>query len=296
MFWVFSTLIATIASGLLAVGVKFSEYYYNYTSTSSAILFFTSVFFIIYSLILKHKFQFNYFSSIAGLFFGSMMYFLFKSIATMSNPGIAMALIRTQVVLTLIAGLFIFKYKLNIVKILSILVLLGGAFMIVLFDKNKNKDKKCKSKKWIIYIILAIILYSGYDVTTKLAVQKIDTHNHTLIAIVFAFIIAFLLELGVDKKIGLIDDKVFSKKDEKYRKYHIISLSLSCVFMILFFIFINRGISDAPRPSYAKAILVFSMVITTIVSKFLIKGSKINPKQWGGMALIVGGILGITLL
>jgi len=327
MNWILSSFIATISAGLIAVSGKIGEYYYTFASFIATVMFLVCLLILPYNLITGKKILFNIFSSLSGIFFGLTLFFLFRAIKFVNNPGIAVALLRCQCILTLLFGYFLFKYKINVKIILSIIVILIGAFIIVIFEnKSKNRDSTIgggvyelgairgsdyKSKelkesfnfndkmfggdsKWILYILIAIVFYSLYDIFTKLAVKEINPFSHTLIVVIFSFLVLLLIQIFMERKIGLTTKSENLIERNKYTKYHLLSVLITSLLTCFFLLFLNISILNAPRPSYVKAILVFSMVITTIISKFMVPGAKITIEQWGGMFLVVCGILGLT--
>ena len=298
MIWVLSSILTAVCASLIWLTTKILgfKYYSYFILLIGRVLL--PIIAIIYCFIKKEKIQLNVFSIFSGIVFTFVPFFVIRGLEYVNNPGKFMAVFRTQIILTLILGVIIFKYKVYPLKMVSILVILGGVFMVVFLKKKDKQQIKSKDNNlWILYAIGAIIAYSIYDILVKKATNQVSIVNQITQSSILTLICSLVIFFIQQKKFKIIKDAV--NTDEyvnNYNKYIIPSMIINIVCGAFFIILLNYSISIAPKPAYVKAVLVFSIVITTGLSELILKKSNINIKQWMGILVLITGILGLIFL
>lgn len=300
MIWVLSSILTAVCGSLIWLTSKILEFKYHSYFILVLVSSLLPIISLLYCFFRKEKLQLNIFSIISGILYTFVPFFVIKGLKYVNNPGKFLSVFRTQIILTFILGVIIFKYTINPLKLFSMLVTLGGVFMVVfLEDKNKN-EKKCKDKDnklWIIYAIGAIVAYSLYDIFVKKATTQISITNQITQSSTLTCICSLIIFFILQKKFKISKDDINPDKYiTNYDKYIIPSIIINVICGAFFIILLNYSISIAPKPSYVKAILIFSLVITTSVSNIILKKSNINLKQWMGILVLISGILGLIFL
>ena len=209
-----------------------------------------------------------------------------------------MSIFRTQAVLTYIASIFLFHSSVSKIKIIGIITVIFGAFIITSFNEKKenanfetNKINKKNNKEWILYAFAAGIFMTLKDITTKISLskQKIDLAVYVFVSLAAASVTSFIYQFIKTKNIKL-ESKQKNKKHEKYMYVSIIAF-----IFILYAITVGLSTSLAPNPGMPKAIDSAGIILTLILSKFLFKNSKIDKKQWLGVVILIIGVIAISL-
>ena len=112
------------------------------------------------------EFSFNKYAVASGLFLMLVIHFLSQALIRVNNPGIPTALLRFQVVITFFLSLYFFNSKFEYLKLLFILLMIVGIFLILLGKKSKDKKEK-KDNTYLLYVLGSIISFSIYDIFIK---------------------------------------------------------------------------------------------------------------------------------
>ncbi len=180
---------------------------------------------------------------------------------------------KTSIVLTLLLSSVFLNEKITIIKIISMILILIGTFLM-----TNIKAKKCDNK-WLIYAILTAIFTSLATILGKIGIKDIESNFGTLIRTIIVFIIIWSIVFikGKHKEI-----KVINKKSWLFILLSGITTGLSwlCYFKAL----------QGGEASIVFPIEKLSIVVAIIFSCIFLK-EKINKKSILGLILIVVGTL-----
>ena len=180
---------------------------------------------------------------------------------------------KTSIVLTLLLSSLFLNEKITIIKIISMVLILIGTFLM-----TNIKAKKCDNK-WLIYAILTAIFTSLATILGKIGIKDIESNFGTLIRTIIVFIIIWSIVFikGKHKEI-----KVINKKSWLFIFLSGITTGLSwlCYFKAL----------QGGEASIVFPIEKLSIVVAIIFSCIFLK-EKINKKSILGLILIVVGTL-----
>lgn len=180
---------------------------------------------------------------------------------------------KTSIVLTLLLSSVFLNEKITIIKIISMILILIGTFLM-----TNIKAKKCDNK-WLIYAILTAIFTSLATILGKIGIKDIESNFGTLIRTIIVFIIIWSIVFikGKHKEI-----KVINKKSWLFILLSGLTTGLSwlCYFKAL----------QGGEASIVFPIEKLSIVVAIIFSCIFLK-EKINKKLILGLILIVVGTL-----
>jgi len=285
---------SAFAASFWSITMKISDNYYkSYSYLPIMILINAILAFML--LLYKNPIRgFTILSIFTGIFQALTIYFYSKAIKSTNNPGIVASLVRVQVLLTFILSIFILHTQFDVKKLVSICVIIIGAYIVI---RGEGKRKNDKSKHFIIYTIIASIMYSLFDIFTKLSLNKVNIYYHLVIMLITAFIVFSILQICEYKNYGLVKPEKKTKGDIKlFNKYNILSVILSGVFNFLVVYLLIKSIGSSSDPSYPKAVMAISIIITTVLSKFMVKNANTNTTEIIGIITILIGVGGVALL
>lgn len=341
MIWIFYSLLYALFSAINGVGIKLVGRYFGHLTLGLSIGLICSFFIIIYMIInnqISDLKKINKIEIIIGLVFGLFNYFLLKALLAYHNPGVILSILRTQVILTMIFGIFFLKTKIDFTKIILLIFFLIGV-ILTLFEinfKKKRKDNKfiesedeqnihyyinngnkeriknlkiklSKSKdnqidknnySWIIYIFLAIILYSIVDLISKYKSNSVFMSTHNLCLMIgysFVFLIIIIIKKLFFRNIKTISENTIEEEilvnnsKFKYLKSYIFLLLLSIVFLLTI-LNLTLGISNTNTPSLVKAIGCCSILIAIILSLFVFKEKPKINQIIGSFIIIISSL------
>ena len=180
---------------------------------------------------------------------------------------------KTSIVLTLILSSIFLNEKITIIKIISMILILLGTFLMT----NKS-TKKCDNK-WLIYAILTALFTSLATILGKIGIKDIESNFGTLIRTIIVFIIIWIIVFirGKHKEI-----KIIKKKSWLFIILSGITTGLS---WLCYFKALQNGEASIVFP-----IEKLSIVVSIIFSCIFLK-EKINRKSIIGLILIITGTL-----
>lgn len=180
---------------------------------------------------------------------------------------------KTSIVLTLLLSSVFLNEKITIIKIISMILILIGTFLM-----TNIKAKKCDNK-WLIYAILTAIFTSLATILGKIGIKDIESNFGTLIRTIIVFIIIWTIIFIKSKHKEI---KLINKKSWLFILLSGITTGLSwlCYFKAL----------QGGEASIVFPIEKLSIVVAIIFSCIFLK-EKINKKSILGLILIVVGTL-----
>ena len=137
---------------------------------------FTIAFLLIflYNLFFRQDFKPNYPMLIGGLLCGIQLFFLNKGFAEMNNPGLGVALFRTEIIFTTIVAYFLFKSPMTIEMIVYMLIIVVGMYLLSM--KDSGSGEAFEFGEWQLYTVIAL----GCVVITDGLMKFIMTSNKNI--------------------------------------------------------------------------------------------------------------------
>lgn len=225
--YIFYALLAALTSGITTLFAKKSL-----NSNSNLITFLRTIIIFLFTIlvVLLFKVEFiklNYktllFLSLSGVFTALLWICYFKALS-LSSVNKVTPVDKTSIVLTLILSSIFFNEKITLYKIISIIFMLFGTYLMV------GKSNKTEGNKWIFYAILTSIFNSIATIIAKFGIRDIDALYATFIRVAVVFICIFLYII-IRKDYKYI--KNIKKKDYLYIILSGISTSLSWLFYFM---------------------------------------------------------------
>lgn len=325
MGWILYSILVALIGAIANSESKIGLLHYTTIEFVPYFLLCACIFLSIYIGINKDftKLFFDYNSLIVGITFAIAVFLLNESIARASNPGLSMAVMRTQAILSAILSYFAFGTPLNIVKIGCMIVVLVGVYFITIGDKNHKHIKHNKqiihnkhthnkhhkndkhntqesflnkefhsNNSWIIFSLLSGVAFSIMDIFTKRStmvknnlIENIVFHKY-IIATVILFIYMYITS-------GTIQLQSITGKSRLTIMDYLILVF--CGFLsLLYGGFIAQACKLAPNVGYVKSIDCLGIPITTILSSYMLNVS-ISKESWIGIVIVVLGVIGLSV-
>lgn len=186
---------------------------------------------------------------------------------------------KSSTILTMILAMIFLGEKITILKIISIVLIGIGTYLMI---EKKEDDKQAKDNKWLLFAFGSAIFASLTSILGKLGIEGVESNLGTAIRTIVVLIMAWIV-VFVTKKQGEI--KNIDKKSWKF-------LLLSGLTTGLSWLCYYKALQDG-EASIVVPIDKLSIVITIAFSYFILK-EKLSKKSLLGLILIVVGTL--TLL
>jgi transporter family protein len=181
---------------------------------------------------------------------------------------------KTSTVITLILSYLFLDENITYIKIISIILIIMGTYLMVGKSQNKNNNKT-----WILYAILTAIFTSLSAILGKIGINNIDPNIGNLIRTFIVFIIIWIVVI-FGKKYNEI--KKVNKKDWIFIILSGVSTGLS---WLMFFQALKVGEASKVFP-----IEKLSVVVAVLFSSIFLN-EKLNKKSITGLISITLGIL-----
>lgn len=181
---------------------------------------------------------------------------------------------KTSTVITLILSYLFLDENITYIKIISIILIIMGTYLMVGKSQNKNNNKT-----WILYAILTAIFTSLSAILGKIGINNIDPNIGNLIRTFIVFIIIWIVVI-FGKKYNEI--KKVNKKDWIFIILSGVSTGLS---WLMFFQALKVGEASMVFP-----IEKLSVVVAVLFSSIFLN-EKLNKKSITGLISITLGIL-----
>ncbi len=225
MGYIFS-LLAALFSGLTTIFAKLSVTNVSSTLSTGLRTFVILIFSVIIFLFFGNLSTISTYSLIFIILSGITTFLLwityFKALS-LADVSLVTPLDKLSIILTLILSFIIFKEKITIIKLISMLFMILGAFLMV------KKDKKPKNN-YIIYSLLTAFFTSLATILGKFGLKDVDSLLATTLRtlIVFIILIIYILVKNEYK-----DIKKINKKDILYIILSGLSTCLSWTFYFI---------------------------------------------------------------
>jgi drug/metabolite transporter (DMT)-like permease len=259
----------------------------------------------LFNVIRKVSFDYNLFGLIAGVCQAICGITLTKSFATSPNPGLTMAVFRTQAIITTVMAFFLFHSNITVSKIVAMGVVVAGVYLL---SKTKPKDdketpeefknpeqaksKKNSSKMWLWMALLGGLVMSCKDILTK---KALVADNKGVYNILFNSVLAQGIVLLIYDRITTGSFRVTDINGDgevDWKDY--LTIGWTGVIFAAYMLTVISATQTAPNVGYAKAIDTLGVIITSISSHFIF-GSELTKESLGGIAMVISGVLYISI-
>lgn len=219
-------LLAALFSGLTTIFAKLSVT--NVSSTLSAglrtfvILIFSVIIFFIFGNFSNMSINSLIFIILSGITTFLLWISYFKALS-LADVSLVTPLDKLSIILTLILSYIFFKEKITIIKLISMVFIILGAFLMV------KKEKKQKNN-YIIYSLLTAFFTSLVTILGKFGLKNVDSFLATTLrtSVVFIILTIYILVKNEYKNI-----KKIKKKDILYIVLSGLSTCLSWTFYFI---------------------------------------------------------------
>lgn len=285
-------ILSTLFAVLQAVMVILSKYIMkNLTSeaTLTYMLLIQLIVVILYNTYKGYPVKFNVYSMVGGITFGIANLGLMMGVDKSTNPGLADALMRLQVLFTTLFSVLFLNQKLTNKTIIGMVLAIIGAIMIT-YTKKTDKNKKEGFKNidkipWYIFPLLGGILLSVKDVCGVAAV------NNGMEPATFVFSVSLFSSVALMLYNYSITHSFLPQfKNNNNRVETIIELMIAGLSMTVAAYLITHAMPLAPNAGYSKSLSLLSVVLTTGYSVIFLKDKLTAQKLFGVISLIIGCI------
>ena len=212
---------------------------------------------------------------LSGLSTGASWLFYFKALQ-IGNINKVAAVDKTSVVLTIILSFIFFQEPINLYKIIGILGITIGTYMML---EKKESNVEEKGNRWFLYAILSVIFASMTTILGKIGITDIESNLGTAIRTSVVLIMAWM--------IVFITNNQNTLKHIPKREYIFLCLSglaTGCSWLCFY-----RALQIGPA-SLVTPIDKLRIVVTVVFSHLFLH-EKVAKKPWKGLFLILSGTL-----
>jgi drug/metabolite transporter (DMT)-like permease len=292
--WILPTVFMTLVGGLYGSFIKIAQNNYDADSILPFCLFINAIMIVALNTFKKVPFQIEKYAIGAGLTFSLTIYYFNKAISEIANPGIPVAVSRTQIILTYFASLLLFHQKFSIKRFGSLMVIILGAFITIM-----GQFSQVKSYNWLKDALFASFWSSVNDIFSKYSLNKVSNNIFLNNEIISATILLGIIQIVKTKQLGLKKLKKETNKSsfELFNKVPVIPIIILMLSQFFMLYYTGAAFKLASNPAYPRAVFMAGqVVITTITSLLLEKNAEINIKESIGMLLIIIGAVGTVVM
>ena len=227
IMYIFYALLAALTSGITTLFAKKSL-----NTNSNLVTFLRTIIIFLFTIVVVFLFKVEFvkldfktllFLILSGIFTALLWICYFKALS-LSSVNKVTPVDKTSIVLTLILSSIFFKERITLYKIVSIVFMLFGTYLMV------GKSDKENNNKWLFYAILTSIFNSIATIIAKFGIKDVDALYATFIRVLVVLVCIFLyIFIRKDYK----DIKNIKKKDYLYISLSGISTSLSWLFYFM---------------------------------------------------------------
>lgn len=313
MNWLVFSVLGALLSSVWSLSVKkglttiFSTDFVSWYAVVSL------VFTFIFNVAKRVSFSVNPFGLLAGICQGVCSIALTKSFNISPNPGLTMAVFRTQSIVTAILAYFLFQSSISIPKIVAMGVVVIGVYLLSktkpvateeftthpTHQKSKTDStggdtvsENHSGKKWLWLALSAGVIMSLKDILTK---KALVAPNQGVYNILFNSVLTQALVLLVYDKITTGNFSVRDLNGDSrvnWKEYG--TIGWTGFIFAAYMLTVIGATRTAPNVGYAKAIDTLGVIITSVASHYMF-GSQLTKQSMGGIALVISGILYISL-
>ena len=190
--WIVFALLAALFSGLTTIcakkGVKNVDSMLASSIRTTVVLLISFLIVILFSSFDRVNFKTIAFLILSGASTTLLWLNYFKAL-DLGNVNEVTPVDKTSIVLTLILSCIFLNEKITVIKIISSILIISGAFLMV------NKKEHSNNKRWIKYAILTAIFTSVSAIISKIGLRDIEPNLGNLYRTIFVFIFMWLIVL-----------------------------------------------------------------------------------------------------
>ena len=287
--WIVLSLIFAVLQAIIVIASKYAMTNMDPVATVSYVLIGQFIVVACYNLFKGYKLNFDMLSILGGVSFGLAQLGLMLGLDKASNPGLADALLRLQVVMTTLLSVVFLGHPLSYTGIIGIAIAIVSAIMISYDPRenfDNNKEKKEATIPWYVYPALGGVFLSIKDVLGVVAVNKGTTSEMFVFSVsLFSALTLFIYNYYLTKTI----EPQFKNDKNKYESLLFIVIAAICGAISQFTI--TTAMPLAPNAGYAKSISLLSVVFTTFYSVEVFHDSINVQKSVGILGLIIGSVI-----
>lgn len=279
--WIFFAILAAIFSGLTTVFAKVGVSKANSTLVSGIRTIVIMIFSILVFLFLGDGFK-NIdlkniiFIVLSGITTALLWICYFKALS-LADVSMVTPIDKLSIVLTLILSYIFFKEKITIIKVISMICMIGGTFLMV------NNDKENKENNWIIFAFLTAVFTSLATILGKMGINNINPNLGTMLRTIVILVIIW----------GVIIIKKEYIDIRKITKKNILFIILSGISTGISWLFYFMALKDG-EVSIVFPIEKLSAAVAILISIIFLK-EKLDKKGILGFILIILGTLLLIL-
>lgn len=275
--WIIFAILAAIFSGLTTVFAKVGVVKANSTLVTGLRTIVILIFSIIVFMFLGDGFKnLNVKTIIFIVFSGittALLWICYFKALSLADVSMVTPIDKLSIVLTLVLSLFFLNEKITIIKIVSMIFMVSGTFLMV------NKNKKKSEGNWLLYALLTALFTSLATILGKVGIKDINPNLGTMIRTIIILVIIW----------GVIFVKKEYKDMNKLNKKNILFIVLSGLSTGLSWLFYFMALKEG------EASIVFPMeklsaAVAILISVIFLK-EKLDKKGKLGFCLIISGTL-----
>lgn len=275
--WILFSILAAIFSGLTTVFAKVGVSRANSTlvtglRTIVITIFSTILFFIFDNKIDKFDLKILIFIILSGITTALLWMCYFKALS-LSDVSKVTPIDKLSIVITLILSHFVLNEKITIIKIISMLFMIIGTFLMV------GKTKKEKHNNWLIYAFLTAIFTSLATILGKIGIENTNPNFATMLRTIVILIIIWVV---------IIIKKEY-KDIKKITKKNMIFIALSGISTAISWLFYFKALKEG-EASVVFPIEKLSAAVAILISIMFLK-EKLNKKGVIGFIMIIIGTM-----
>lgn len=277
--WIFFAILAAIFSGLTTVFAKVGVSKANSTLVSGLRTIVIMIFSILVFLFLGNGFK-NIdlktiiFIVLSGITTALLWICYFKALS-LADVSMVTPIDKLSIVLTLTLSSIFFKEKITIIKVISMICMIGGTFLMV------NNDKENKENNWIIFAFLTAVFTSLATILGKIGINNINPNLGTMLRTIVILVIIW----------GVIIIKKEYKDIRKITNKNILFIILSGISTGISWLFYFMALKDG-EVSIVFPVEKLSAAVSILISIIFLK-EKLDKK---GILGFISIILGTSLL
>lgn len=182
---------------------------------------------------------------------------------------------KSSTILTMLLAFIILGEKLSPIKIICMLLIGAGTYLMI----TKHSDKNTVGKGWLIYAVLSAFFASLTSILGKIGISGIDSNLGTAIRTVVVLIMAWVMVFVTGKQ----------KEIKEITKSGATFICISGLTTGMSWLCYYKALQDGPA-SVVVPIDKLSILVTIIFSYFILK-ERLTKKALAGLAMITLGTL-----
>ena len=183
---------------------------------------------------------------------------------------------KSSTILTMLLAFIILGEKLSAVKILCMILIGAGTFLMI---TKKKSDNNATGFKWILYAVFSALFASLTSILGKIGISDIDSNLGTAIRTIVVLIMAWVMVFVIGKQNDI----------KNINKHNLLFICLSGVTTGLSWLCYYKALQDG-QASIVVPIDKLSILVTIAFSYFVLK-EKLTKKSLFGLFLMTAGTL-----